>query len=1008
MSRIKKRWEDEELLHINRRKPHTDFRRRNQEEYRISLNGNWKFCYLEAPEYSPEGFWDADFCDEGWDEITVPSCWELQGYGGMHYTDVWYLFPINPPFVPSENPTGIYRRKINVSEQWNGRKNILRFEGVSSAFDVWVNGRYVGYSKVSRLSSEFDITPFLCPGENQITVRVYRWSDGTYLECQDMWWYSGIFRDVTLISEPEPSIENYIVDAGLDEECKNGILIQKVTASTEADRVEWALKDAEGLMEIHGGAALTDGYAEMTEMIGRVQPWSAELPCLYELTLRLYKEEELIDEAVVLTGFRRIEVKGTNFLVNGQPIMLNGVNMHDFSPTGGATVQREVVEEDLRLMKQHNINAIRCSHYPKMSYFYELCDRYGFYVIDEADLETHGFEWIQRYEWLNNEPGWQAAYCDRVTRMVEEHRNHPCVLMWSLGNESSVGVNFTAASEAIRSLDTSRLVHYEGDSSADITDIYSTMYTRLDGLKRIGESNDCHGKPHILCEYAHAMGNGPGNLEEYQELFRKYERLQGGFVWEWYDHGIEKKDAQGRTTYWYGGDFGDCPNNSNFCMDGLLRPDREASSGLKHYKQVIAPVKAKAVDLAEGIVELRNLFYFKNLSDIAVNYQIVHDETVDEEGRIESLNIAPRQTARIRIPWMVEDVEAGCDYYMNLSFVYNHENAYAAAGMEIAKAQFLLPVYREMEEEAKESTEGKAEKFIITETPAYAEIANCHVRAVFSKVTGKLMNYETGGQCRITEGPSLNLWRAAIDNDMYKVTDWREKYFLYRQQEQLEEFCIQEETDAVVVHVHTHFSTLSMAFGFKGHYRYRMKRGGEMELELTLKGFKYSGFVPEFIPRIGIEMRLPKQMRQVAWYGLGPDENYSDMKSAALMGIYRKEIDEMHVEYAKPQENGHRERVRWLAVGDDKESLLICSEYEVGIDVHDYTIESLENARHVGELERCEETIVHIDAKHSGVGSNSCGEEQTYANKTRINDYSMKLLFKCVRNEAVIEESRRR
>lgn len=1075
MERAKKRWENEALLHINRRNVHTDFKRRNGEKDRISLNGNWKFLYLKAPEYSPSGFFQRDFCDSKWDEIEVPSCWEFKGYGQMHYTDVWYLFPINPPYVPSENPTGIYRRKLEVPKEWTERKNILRFDGVSSAFDVWVNGRHAGYSKVSRCSSEFDVTEFLHSGENQITVRVYRWSDGTYLECQDMWWYSGIFRDVTLYSEPEISIENYIVDAGLDETCRCGVLVQRITADESADSVEWTLKDADGIRVADGKAPVTDGYAEITEMIGNVKPWSAEIPYLYELTLELYEQGTLADEAVVMTGFRRIEIKGSNFFVNGQPILLNGVNVHDFSPTGGATVRREIVEEDLRLMKQHNINAIRCSHYPKMSYFYELCDRYGFYVIDEADLETHGFEWIQKYEWLNNEPGWQGAYCDRVTRMVKEHRNHPCILMWSLGNESSVGENFNTAADAVRSLDTTRLVHYESDFHADITDVYSTMYTRLDGLKRIGESNDGHGKPHILCEYAHAMGNGPGNLEDYQELFCRYERLQGGFVWEWYDHGIEKKDGNGNITYRYGGDFGDTPNNSNFCMDGLLRPDRKASAGLTHYKQVIAPIRAEAVDLVKGMIGIKNLFYFKSLDDVGLHYQVVHNETVDKEGYVENLDAAPGQGVQIHIPCDVEKAEPGCDYYLNLYFVYKYDNAFAKAGMEIARFQFLLPV---QEEEIPFSVLNQKEKGVaklkVAESVTRAVIQGDHVRVVFDKITGKLMNYtqiydvinavpgknkirtneirtnkirtdevetdeigtdeirtdeirtdeigidkirtdEIGTdkmhrsncrpeeKCFIVSGPSLNMWRAPIDNDMYKVADWKEKYFLHLQQEQLEDFRIREKGNIVEVCVQTHFSPLSMAFGFKGYYTWRIHESGQLELDLEIKGFQYSEFVPEFIPRIGIEMKLPGEMRHVVWYGLGPDENYCDMKSAAMMGVYRRDVDEMHVEYAMPQENGHRERVKWLAVGDEEESLLICSEREVGIDVHDYTIEALEKARHVGEIERCQETVVHIDAKHSGVGSNSCGEEQTYRNKTRMNDYSMKLVFKCVKNENVFK-----
>lgn len=715
MSRVKKHWEDEQLLHIGRCAPHTDYVRASGNECRISLNGSWQFRYIRAPEYSPEGFFDADFPDRGWDTLTVPSCWEMKGYGKMHYTDVWYLFPINPPFVPSENPTGIYRRTVTLPEGWGDKRKILRFDGAGSAFDVWVNGHHAGYSKGSRLTSEFDITRLVCPGENQITVRVYKWSDGTYLECQDMWWYGGIYRDVTLIARPKAGIEDYAVEAGLDDSYKEGILTQDIAASKEAERAEWRLTDMNGTEIAAGTEKLEEGRARIRTNVGRVRPWSAEIPTLYKVTLKLYDREaasEILDEAEVVTGFRRVEVRGSNFLVNGVPILINGVNMHDFSPAGGAAVSRETVEEHLRMMKRYNINAVRCAHYPKMPYFYGLCDKYGFYVIDEADLETHGFEWIEKYEWLNNEESWREAYIDRAVRMVKEHRNHPCILMWSLGNESSVGKNFDASAEEIRKLDASRLIHYESDYAADITDVYSTMYTRLEGLKRIGESNDCHGKPHILCEYGHAMGNGPGNLEEYQKLFRKYERLQGGFIWEWYDHGIEKR-------------------------------------------------------------------------------------------------------------------------------------------------------------------------------------------------------------------------------------------------------------------------------------------------------FQYSGFIPEFIPRIGIEMRIPEEMKNIAWYGLGPEENYCDMKSAARMGIYRKTVEEMHEEYAKPQENGHREEVQWLAAGDKEESLLICSDRGVGIDVHDYTIESLERARHAGEIRRCDETVLHIDAKHSGLGSNSCGEEQTYANKTKLNDYSMRLVFKCVRNEAVVEESRK-
>lgn len=999
--REKKRWETEELLQIGRRPAHTDFKR-GPESGSLSLNGHWKFLYLKAPEYAPEGFCEEGFDDSSWDALEVPSCWQRKGYGQMHYTDVWYQFPIHPPFVPSENPTGIYRRTVELPEAWQQGRCILRLEGVSSAYDLWVNGSHAGYSKVSRLASEFDITPYLHTGKNQLTVRVYQWSDGTYLEAQDMWWYSGIFRDVTLYHEPECAVADYIVRGDLDATYTEGILKQEVTASAEADTVRWKLTGPSGELAAEGSQPLCGGAASWETAVGPVKPWSAETPVLYELEAQLIRGGEVVDTVRVCTGFCKVEVKGCNFTVNGKAILLSGVNLHDFSPKNGATVDPKVVEEDLKLMKQHNINAIRCSHYPKQPYFYDLCDRYGFYVIDEADLETHGFEWIQRYEWLNEEPTWRAAYCDRNTRMVREHRNHPCIIMWSLGNESSTGSNFTAAAQAIRELDSSRLIHYEGDSAADITDVYSTMYSRLDMMKKIGENNDAHGKPHILCEYGHAMGNGPGNLEEYQELFHKYPRMQGGFIWEWYDHGLESRTADGKVTYLYGGDFGDVPNNSNFCMDGLLRPDRVPSTGLVHYKQVIAPVKAEAVDLSQGRIRIRNLRYFTGLEDLRLTYQVMHDDTVDREGVIDSLDVPPQQSRELELPVQLEQVEPGTDYYLNLSFTYRAATSFAPGGHEVAKQQFLLPVYREAE-----PTPPPAGKFTVQENATRVTVQSERAEVVFDRVTGQLLSYQVDGKTRILSGPVMNMDRAAVDNDMYKVQDWYGKYFIQKQMEQLEEFSVSRQEEYVEVLVHTHFSALSMAFGFRCCYRYRLYADGLLGLDLDMNGFQDSKFAPEFLPRIGIELRLPGTMRNVMWYGLGPEENYPDMQSASVMGVYRSTVDGMHVEYAMPQENGRRGGVKWLCVGDEEESLVIASGTGVGVDVHDYTIQALAEAKHVGEIQRCQDVIVHVDAKHSGVGSNSCGEEQTYANKTRINDYSLRLVFGCAKNATRISDSKK-
>lgn len=1003
MRREKKRWENENILHLGRREGHTDFRRVHKGYEELSLNGAWKFLYLKAPEYSPADFMAAEYRDADWDNLDVPSCWQLKGYGSLHYTDVWYLFPINPPYVPSENPTGIYRRGFQVEKEWLEENIILRFDGVSSAYDVWVNGQHVGYSKVSRLASEFDVTEFLHEGENQITVRVYQWSDGTYLEAQDMWWYSGIFRDVTLYREPKCAIKDLIVDASLDDTYVHGVLKQTIKASGEAQTAAWTLRDDQNQIVCEGSAELKDGEAEITCVVENARQWSAEIPNLYELSTAIMKDGEIADQAELKIGFRRIEVKGENFLVNGEAILLSGVNMHDFNPYGGATVDRETIVQDMLLMKQHNINAIRCSHYPKMPYFYSLCDEYGFYVIDEADLETHGFEWIQKYEWLNDEPSWEAAYCDRSTRMVKEHRNHPCIIMWSLGNESSTGPNFTASAEAIRALDSTRLIHYESDYEADITDVHSTMYTRLDGMVRIGEGNDYHGKPHILCEYGHAMGNGPGNLEEYQELFHRYNRLQGGFIWEWYDHGIAVKDADGNITYKYGGDFGDTPNNSNFCMDGLLRPDRVPSTGLTHYKQVIAPVVATDFDVEHGQIMVHNFYKFLSLNHVEMQYEVAHDEEIDRQGTLELSDIEAGEKAVFEVPVSGIEIQPGTDYYLNVKFVYREDAAFAKAGDEISHAQFKLPFYEEVKEEARTA----GEELQVTEDNVKAVIHNNKVEVVFDKVTGQLITYKVDGRTMIEDGPILNVQRATIDNDMYKVIDWREKYFIKKQQEQLEYFEIVSKGQYVEVFADSHFSFLSMAFGFKGRYHYTIHADGELELKLDMNGFKYSKFIPEFLPRIGIEMKVPGELNQVAWYGLGFDENYSDMKTASVMGIYHTDVEGMHVEYAMPQENGHREGVKWLALGDEKENLLMTAGHPVGINVHNYTVDALEEAKHVGEIKKSDFTVLHVDAKHSGVGTNACGEEQLYRNKTMLNDYSLELKFSSVKKENIVSESKK-
>ena len=1018
MERQKKRWEDETLLHIGRRGAQPHLVHESTAGTDVSLNGEWDFLYLRAPEYSPEGFFEKNFNTENWDTIPVPSCWQMHGYGKMHYTDVWYLFPVNPPFVPSENPTGIYRRFFMLQDVRQEDKTVLRFEGVGSAFDVWINGIHCGYSKVSRLASEFDISHCVVAGNNQITVRVYQWSDGSYLERQDMWAFSGIFRNVSVYRERAYSISTCFVSGDLKNGYKDGVLQADVLLSADVEEagctVEYHLSEKDGGREIaHGCAAVQDSTCNtmqdgvqnggtvfcsnscssmlrvIREEISSVHTWSAETPFLYCLRLKLKKDNQIFDTAELTVGFRKIEIIDGNFTVNGKAVLLNGVNMHDFSPAGGSTVDKAVIEQDIILMKRHNINAVRCSHYPKADYFYDLCDTYGLYVIDEADLESHGFEWIQATNWLNETASWEHAYIDRCERMVKAHYNHPCILMWSMGNESGMGTNFKKAADRIRLLDKTRLLHYEGDSNAETADVYSTMYTRLNRLQEIAEGNDAHGKPHLLCEYAHAMGTGPGNLEEYQNLFRRYKRLQGGFIWEWYDHGIQITRENGSITYYYGGDFGDEPTNSNFCIDGLLMPDRTPSTGLLCYKEVIAPVDCYPADLAKGLITIRNRYDFTDLHDIALCWQVVSNGMVYESGIIDTLTAAVGKEETIRIPYSLpkESFEA---YYLNIQFTHKHKTLYADSGFIVAKRQLLLPVTQRPRQRLHDTEHGLQ----ISDGQTKLTVSGNGVQVAFCKVTGRLLEYTVDGISYLCEGFTPNVRRALIDNDMYKVKDWKEKYFIHKQQEQLEAFTYSSEKNYVAVHISTHFSFLNQAFGFKCEYRYRIFSDGEIAFDLHARSFAYTDFVPQMIPRAGIEFSMPLQFNRVTWYGLGFEENYCDMKAHAQKGVYSASVQDMHTEYVKPQENGHREEVERLLLSGSGKGLLFRFENPVGINVHDYTIDALEKAGHIGNIEKAGRVVVHIDAKHSGLGSNSCGEEQMYKNKTRINDFAITMRFR--------------
>ena len=969
-----KRWEDHRITGIGRREARTAFYKDSQKK--ISLNGEWDFKYVDAPELSPEGFEQSGAC-EGWDKIDVPSVWQLRGYDKMHYTDVLYPFPVNPPHVPDENPTGIYKKTVVLDEQWMEKDTVLKFHGVDSAFDVWVNGKHVGFGKVSRLPSEFDITGFVKTGENDITVRVYKWSDGTYLEDQDMWWLSGIYRDVELINEEKNAVLDLRVNGTLDDSYKNGFFTAGITMKQAGTNLGWKLSyKGKTVLE---GELVSEGKDICIEAeIPEVHTWTAETPELYEFTVMTENQE-----VTVRCGFRKIEIKDKNFRVNNQVILLNGVNHHDYNPREGRRVTREQMESDIRLMKQYNINAVRCSHYPANEYFYDLCDEYGLYVINEADLECHGFEWVENYTWITDDETWKDAYVDRSVRMVKRDRNHPSIIMWSMGNESAFGCNFRSAAEAIRELDDTRLVHYEGDFEAEVTDVYSTMYTRLKGLKEIAEYQIKGDKPHVMCEYGHAMGNGPGGLKAYQDMYRKYKRLQGGFLWEWYDHGIytEEKD---KKYYKYGGNYGDFPTNGNFCIDGILMPDRTPSPGMEEYKQIIAPVEITAVEGSMNKLQIRNYYDFLNLDTTTLYWEVKAEDQTIQDGTVEGLSVAPHEGKIIALPITAYELQENTDYYLNLTVCQKEERNYAPAGYEIKKVQIPMQIRKDGF-----SVRETADKLQVTEGQGGLTVENSRVTAKFSTVFGKLISFGKDGKEYLTEGPRMNVYRATIDNDMYKKEDWMNKYFIQKPVEETEYVSCLKEDDKVIVRIGTFFSCYNQSWGFECDYTYTVYSCGQMKVEIQGKAVQRGKLEPAFLPRIGVIMKGNKNFQKTMWYGMGPGESYVDSKAASIMGIYENTVDGMMTDYVFPQENGHHEQVKWFRIGDGKDGLLCKMEEKLGLNLANYTYESLEKAQHPFEIEKADDVIIHLDYRQSGLGSNSCGEEQLEENKVKLQDFAM-------------------
>ena len=907
----------------------------------LSLNGEWRFRL--APEANSH---DADFADPAydtsdWSTVTVPGHWVLQGdgqWGAPAYTNIVYPFPVDPPRVPTENPTADHVRGFDLPDAWPvGTEAVLRFDGVESCAKVWLNGRELGEFKGSRLQHEFAVGHLLKPTGNVLAVRVHQWSSNSYLEDQDQWWLPGIFRDVTLLQRPADGVADFFVHASFDPATGDGTLL------VDSD-VPGRVRVPELGLDVATGQAAT----------AAVDPWSAEEPRLYDGELVTPGEK-----VPLRSGFRTIALAGGLIQANGKPLLFRGVNRHEFHPRTGRAVDEATMRADILLMKQHNINAVRTSHYPPHPLFLQLCDELGLWVIDECDLETHGFVMQQ---WRDNpvdDDRWTPALLDRARRMVERDKNHPSVVVWSLGNECGVGRGLTAMAEWIRGRDDTRLIHYEGDPSCRDTDIYSRMYASHEEVERIGRRLDGgpakrRDLPFILCEYAHAMGNGPGGLADYQHLFDTHDRLQGGFVWEWIDHGIEHE----QYGYAYGGDFGEEVHDGNFICDGLVFPDRTPSPGLAELKKVFEPVRIE-LDTVTGTVRITNKHSHRDLN------HLVFEWSVQEEGTtiaVEPLNVPPLtagESATIKLLAVPgaqkEDIDA--EVVWTVRALLAADTAWAPAGHEVAWGQ--ATAHSHPPRTIRSAAPLLSRDGVFTLGPA-----------AFDGSTGELLSM---AGITVTAPPRLHVWRAPTDNDL--GTDWSDGASYGHAWRELGLHRMRHRRDAVeaaddALTIHTRMAPAGSDLGLAVTYRWTAD-GANLRLGVDV--------VPEGewtlpLPRLGLLLGLPTGLRAVRWYGGGPGEAYPDTRQSARLGLWTASVEDLHTPYVRPQENGMRADVRWAELTGAGGGLRITGDPEFWFGAQQWTDSHLDQARHRRELAPDPDTIwIHLDHGLHGIGSQSCG-----------------------------------
>lgn len=925
------------------------------------LNGMWKFSYYDTYIDAPSNFHDLYFDSTDWDSIPVPSNWQLHGYDKPHYTNVNYPFPMNPPYVPNENPAGLYIKAFTLPTNWKDKEVFINFEGVNACFYLWLNGTYIGYSQGSHLPAEFDLSKALVSGTNKLAIKVMKWCDGSYLEDQDFYRLSGIFRDVYLLARSPIHVRDIFAKPTLDETYTNGTLNVSVdfSAPNTAD-FEASLFDSKGQLV----ATQIGSQSDFSFEVKKVEKWTAETPSLYTLVVQ-YAEEYI----PIQIGFRKLEVAPNGaLLVNGNAVKLKGVNRHDSHPDLGHYTPIEHIVEDLMIMKRHNINTIRTSHYPNTPECLRLCNQYGFYVVDETDLETHGTYTAIDCNMLTDDPTWEKAYVDRMVRMVERDKNHPCIIMWSLGNESFMGDNHVAMSTWAKGRDDSRLIHYEGTVRRMVdgklhscVDVYSRMYASLEDCEKAALDQEDR-RPFFQCEYSHAMGVGPGDLKDYWDLFYANPKLIGGCVWEWCDHSVRQTDENGKDFFVYGGYFGEFPHDGNFCVDGLVTPDRVPHTGLKDYKQVIQPVQIAAKDLTSGIITLTNRYDFLDLSNLELQWTLTKDGAAFETGTVSDLAIDPHTTADITLGYTHSHMQDG-DFYLNLSFVQKTATPWAARGYEVAFAQFELAVAPSIEIPVTDTLEVIQEAchiFLIGENFKYS----------FNTFYGSFESLQTNGVECLAARPEVSIWRAPTDNDRNIQQQWRDQMMHHTSTHVYQVALTEEAPQYVKLQVNYALGGPSVRPLLEGVTTYTIWANGE--IEVTMDAHVRDNL--NVLPRFGLELHMPQGNENVSFFGMGPHENYIDLCQSAYMGRFDTTVDALYEPYIKPQECGNHTHVKWAVIHNlSGVGILFKGSPEFNFSAHHYTAHDLSETPMAHLLKRRKETIVHIDYRQTGIGSNSCG-----------------------------------